>query len=79
MTEFMVRKGRRYQAKVRLKFFQSIASNEKVADEFRKVGFADVVATGSGRDRLVEGSWLKEDRSGEIPDQVSKIRDIGLA
>jgi len=78
MTQFTVRQGRRYRATVRLSFFQSVASNERVAEEFRKVGFSDVVATGSGRNRLVEGSWLKEDKSGDIPDQVDKIREIGL-
>ena len=78
MAPYTVHKGRRYAATVRLSFFQSVASNEIVADKFREVGFTNVEVTGSGRTRHAKGSWTHDDVSAEIPDEVSDIRDVGL-
>ena len=77
MPRFTVRQGKRYQATIRLGLFQSMASNERVAEEFGKVGFTDVAVTGSGRTRIAEGSWIQQETSADIPDVISDIREIG--
>jgi hypothetical protein len=69
MATYTVRNGRRYQAKIRLGLFQSVASNEQVADKFRDVGFTDVSVSGSGRDRMGTGLWPHPDATAEIPDE----------
>ena len=38
MAIYTVRKGQRYRATISLGWFQSVASNETVADKFREVG-----------------------------------------
>ncbi|MGH6736084.1 MAG: hypothetical protein ACRECX_08395 [Methyloceanibacter sp.] len=76
MAHFTVHKGKRYRATVRLGLFQSVASNEMVADKFREVGFTDVVVTGTGRTRHTEGTWPHKDASAEIPDEVDDIEQI---
>ena len=78
MARYTVRQGRRYEATVRLGLFQSVASNDMVADKFREVGFTDVVVTGSGRTRRAEGSWPHKDAAADIPDEVDDVREIGL-
>jgi hypothetical protein len=77
MPRFTVQNGKRYQATINLGFFQAAASNDMVADEFRKVGFSDVTVTGSGRTRHAVGSWTQGDRSADIPDEVGNIQEIG--
>jgi hypothetical protein len=77
MAIFTVHSGMRYRATVKLGFFQSVASNETVADKFREVGFTDVVVTGSGRKRHAKGSWTKDDTSAEIPDEVIDVQETG--
>jgi hypothetical protein len=74
MPRFTVKKGKRYRAQISLGLFQSVASNDMVADKFREVGFTDVVVTGSGRMRVAEGLWSHDDASAEIPSEVSGIR-----
>lgn len=73
MPLFTVQKGKRYQARVNLGLFQSVASNDMVADKFREVGFTDVVVTGSGRTRDATGLWPHDDACAEIPAEVSDI------
>jgi len=76
MPRYTVHKGKRYQATVSLGLFQSVASNEMVADKFREVGFTDVVVTGSGHTRRAEGSWHHKSAAAEIPDEITEIREI---
>lgn len=73
MTRFTVQKGKRYRARINLGLFQSVASNDMVADKFREIGFADVVVSGSGRTRRATGVWPHDDASAEIPSEVSDI------
>jgi hypothetical protein len=73
MATYTVRNGRRYRAKIRLGLFQSVASNEQVADKFRDVGFTDVSVSGSGRDRMGTGLWPHPDATAEIPDEITSI------
>lgn len=76
MARYSVQKGRRYRATVTLGFVQRWASNDMVADEFRKVGFTDVKVTGSGGTRIAKGLWPHDDASAEIPGEVSDITMI---
>ena len=73
MPRFTVQKGKRYRAKIELGLFQSVASNDMVADRFREVGFTDVEVTGSGPTRRATGLWPHDDASAEIPSEVSDI------
>ncbi|MEZ5874113.1 MAG: hypothetical protein R3D30_04555 [Hyphomicrobiales bacterium] len=74
MARYTVRKGKRYRATINLGLFQSVASNEMVADKFREVGFTDVVVTGSGRTRHAEARGAKN--AAAIPDEISEIHEI---
>lgn len=65
-----VEKGQAYSAQLSLGFFDGMASNERVADEFRKVGFSDVTVTGTGAMREAVGTWSGETREVELPTQV---------
>ena len=76
MARFTVENGTRYQATINLGFVQRLASNDMVADKFRKVGFTNVTVTGSGRTRLATGSWSGDNASAEIPDEVAHIEQI---
>ena len=78
MASFTVHKGKRYQAILKLSFLQQVASNEMVAGKFREVGFEDVEAGGSGRKRVVRGSWLHDDNSAEIPREVISIKEVSV-
>lgn len=72
-----LKKGQRYEAAVTLSGFQQIASNAMVEDEFKKIGFAEVLVTGTGKLRKATGRWPKEDlTNAPIPAQVSNIKEI---
>lgn len=72
-----LKKGQRYQATLTLSGFQQIASNAMVEDEFKKVGFTDVLVTGTGKQRNAVGRWPKEDvTNAPIPAQVTEIKEI---
>ncbi|HZP10255.1 hypothetical protein [Methyloceanibacter sp.] len=76
MATFTVRKGKRYRADIRLGLFQSVASNQQVADQFSKVGFTEVSVTGSGRNRVGTGLWPHPDATAEVPDEITTIEVI---
>lgn len=76
MPRFTVEKGKRYRATIELGLLQSVASNEMVAEEFRKAGFTDVDVTGSGGTRHATGLWPHDNASAEIPSEVAEITMI---
>ena len=76
MANFTVQKGKRYQARIRLGLFTSVASNEEVADKFREAGFTEVSVSGSGRERQGEGLWPHPDASAEVPDEITSVEEI---
>lgn len=73
MPVFRVHTGVRYRAHIALGFFESFADNETVGDRFREVGFEDVVVTGSGDQRIVEGTWTGKSAAAEMPEQVQSV------
>jgi hypothetical protein len=76
MPQFTVEKGKRYRATLQLSLLQSIATNEMVADEFRKAGFTDVAVEGSGSTRYATGLWSQDNATAEMPSEVSEITTI---
>jgi hypothetical protein len=73
MAIYTVHQGRRYRATIRLGFFQSVASNQQVADKFTEVGFTEVNVKGSGRNRVGTGLWPHPDARAEVPDEITSI------
>ena len=76
MATFTVRQNKRYRAQVRLSFVETVASNARVAEELHKHGFADVTVSGSGRDRIAEGTWPSADATAEVPDRITSIEEL---
>lgn len=76
MPLYTVKKGYKYRATIRLGRFQSLAGNETVAKEFTKVGFENVIVTGSGRDRVAIGIWNQANASAKIPAEVTNVQEI---
>ena len=76
MASFTVRPGRRYRAIIRLRVFEAVASNASVAEELGNIGFTNVTVTGSGRERVAEGTWPSADTSAEIPDRIKSIEEL---
>lgn len=75
---YTVKTNHRYRATVTLGFFESLASNDQVAQAFAGYGFTSVVATGDGTTRTVEGNWLGPDTTAPIDHHITEIVDLGL-
>ena len=71
---FTVHKGKRYEAAIHLGLFESVASNDAVAEKFRAAGFTDVAVTGSGHSRTAVGTWPGEDATAPLPSEVTSVR-----
>ena len=76
MTEFTVRKGKRYRASIRLGLLEQIADNRLIASKLEQAGFSDVTVSGSGASRTAEGLWPNEDASASLPAQVHSVEEI---
>ena len=76
MASFTVREGKRYRARIRLGVLEAIASNAKITEELQKLGFVDITASGSGRDRVAEGMWPVTDTTAEIPDRIASLEEL---
>lgn len=79
MTQFTVRRGRRYQATFSLGFIEQLAGNETIAERLRSAGFTDVHVTGEGRTRIAQALWPKDDATAAMPEQVSAVAEIATA
>ncbi len=69
-------RGNRYRGTIELAWYQTIASNDAVADKFRELGFEDVKVTGSGSLREGEGTWVKADQTIDRPAQIKDFEVI---
>lgn len=76
MTDFTVRRGRRYRATISLGVLESFAGNDLIADKLRDAGFEDVRVDGSGATRLAEALWPKDDATAPMPPQVIAVDEI---
>jgi hypothetical protein len=79
MTNFTVRRGRRYRATISLGLHESLAGNGTIAERLRAAGFAEVNVGGSGSIRYAEALWPNDDASAEMPSQVSSVTEIEVA
>ena len=70
MPNFTLEQGKRYRAQIKLTFFESWASNNRVAVEVEKAGFSDVDVTGSGKTRIGMATWPNETRTVPLPDRI---------
>lgn len=76
MSDFTVRRGRRYRATISLGLLEQLAGNEIIADKLRAVGFAEVEVTGSGAERVAEALWPLEDSSAPLPPQITSVVEL---
>jgi hypothetical protein len=76
MATFTVRQGKRYRAILALGFLERLASNEMIAAKLRDAGFAEVIVSGSGADRVAEGLWPGADATAEMPPQVINVINV---
>jgi hypothetical protein len=76
MAQYTVRRGRRYRATISLGWLERLASNERVAQPIREVGFIEVNVTGNGRTRQATALWPNDDAAAEIPPQIVKVEQI---
>lgn len=73
---FRVKRGGQYRAVLRLTGMETWASNEYVANEFRKAGFSNVVVTGGNTLRAVVGWWHHADADAPLPAQVIEVKAL---
>jgi hypothetical protein len=73
---FTVHHGRRYRATITLNGFEQFASNNMVADQLTKYGFANVTVSGSGAKRVAEGLWTGPDTTAQIDPHLSHIVEL---
>jgi hypothetical protein len=71
-----IHKGKRYRAVISLGLLESLAGNDRVAQQIADAGFTEVEVRGGGREREAEALWPLDDASAEIPRQVSDIVEI---
>jgi hypothetical protein len=79
VTNFTVRRGRRYRATLTLGVIEQLAGNGLIAAKLREAGFDEVEVTGSGEERTAVAVWAQEDTSAALPSQVSAITEIEQA
>lgn len=71
--KLLLTSGRTYSAVLKLGFLDSLASNERVAEELAKAGFDSVVVIGAGSERTAKGTWRGPTREVELPKQVVRV------
>lgn len=72
-----LKKNQRYQATLVLSGLDCIATNSMVAAEFAKAGFADVVVSGSGKQRTATGRWPNNDLvNAPLPKEVTEVKQL---
>lgn len=68
--------GIKYRADVTLNFVQRLASNERVAEEFEKIGFIDITVTGDGKNRKATGTWNGAMQEAPIDKRINNLQTI---
>jgi hypothetical protein len=75
VSNFTVRRGRRYRATIELGLLEQLADNETIAERLRAAGFADVAVSGSGAMRTAEALWPNSDASAALPPQITEVAE----
>jgi hypothetical protein len=77
MTSFTLRQHKRYRAEIRLSFVEAaVASEARIVEELSKLGWIDVTVSGSGRDRVAEGTWPSTDVTVDLPDRIKSVEEV---
>ena len=76
MSNFTVRRGKRYQATIALGLLEQLASNETIAAKLRDVGFEDVRVSGQGSTRFAEALWPGPDTNAPLPSQMTSVSEV---
>ena len=79
MTNFTVRRGRRYRATISLGLLESLAGNELIADRLRAAGFEKSVSRDGVQFVMPKRLWPNDDARAEMPYQVSSVTEIEVA
>lgn len=66
---FTVHHGLTYRAELQLSFFESMASNDMVAEKFHELGFRHITVSGEGDQRWAQGTWDGPDESVPLTDE----------
>jgi hypothetical protein len=76
MAKYTVHMGKRYAARIALSFFEALASNDEIAKRLIDVGFIDVKVTGNGEERIAHGTWVGDDQTAELPEQITEVKEL---
>ena len=69
--------GKTYRAVVSLSWIESWADNSQVADRFTELGFRNVLVTGSGGERVAEGTWIGADQEVDLSGQpITEVEEV---
>jgi hypothetical protein len=79
MSNFTVRRSRRYHATIKLGLLEQLAGNEMIVDALHEAGFTDVSVEGSGATRFAEATWPLEDASAPLPGQIVSVSEVDEA
>ncbi len=76
MSNFTVRRGRRYEATIALGLIEQLADNETIAGKLRAAGFTDVTVSGTGAKRHATAVWPRDDASAPLPSQITSVVEV---
>jgi hypothetical protein len=76
VSNFTVRRGRRYEATIALGLIEQFADNETIAGMLRAAGFTDVTVSGSGVKRHAAALWPLDDASAPLPSQITSVVEV---
>jgi hypothetical protein len=71
-----LQQGKRYRATVALSGIEQLASNAMIAARLVQIGFKEVVVTGSGGSRQVQGVWTGPDTTAQGDAHISGIVEV---
>lgn len=79
MSEYTVKRGRRYRATISLGLLESFAPNDTIAGRLSEAGFDEIEIIGSGATRHAEARWPHDDATAELPAQIRDVTEIEVA
>ena len=71
-----LKNGQRYEATIKLGFFESIAPNGAIVKKLEEAGFTSVGVSGAGAARGARGTWSGDTQDVTLPSQVTDVKAI---